>query len=191
MTDQLDHLMEQARQGDRDACWRLIGPHRGLVYATAFGMLKNIEQAEDLLHEVLVQATASIGGLRNPSRLPGWLHTMTRNMAMDLIRREQRRRQAHAGAARQATVLPVADWTEKEHWLVTMEEAIHELPEPFRVVLALKYMNDYSCAQIAGILDLSVPAVKSRLFEARKLLRKKTAALAQARELDHHDTRTI
>ena len=187
----IDKLLEWARQGNREACWRLIAPHRGLIYATALGMLKDPDQAADLLAEALLAAARSIGSLRRADRLPGWLHSLTRNLALDLIRREQRRRKAMARAAREAAVVPVADWVEKERRLATMEEAIGELPEPFRVILALKYMNGYSCARMAEILDISVSAVKSRLFEARKLLRKKTEALARAREMDGHESRTV
>jgi RNA polymerase sigma-70 factor (ECF subfamily) len=75
--------------------------------------------------------------------------------------------------------VPIGDIMAQEEWLTNMEEALGQLPEPFRVILALKYMHHASCQEIAQILDLSMPAVKSRLFEARKLLRKKTELLAE------------
>ena len=84
-----------------------------------------------------------------------------------------------------ATVVPVGEAQEKERRLVTMEEAMKGLPEPFRVILNLKYMNDYSCKEIAEVLEISVAAVKSRLFEARKLLRRMTDALAEREESSH------
>ncbi|MCE5229754.1 sigma-70 family RNA polymerase sigma factor [bacterium] len=178
--------LELARDGDRDAFWRLVAPHRGLIFATALGMLKDPEAAEDLLHETLLAAARSIGSLREAPCLPGWLHTMTRNLALDMIRRQRRRRKVMAEAAREARVVPSDEWVQKEAWLTTMEAAIDELPEPFRVVLALKYMNEYSYEQIAEVLGISLGAVRSRLFEARKLLKQKTESLAQAREVDHH-----
>lgn len=183
--------LDLARDGDREAFWRLIGPHRGLIFATAIGMLKDPEAAEDLLHETLLTAARSIGTLRELPCLPGWLHTMTRNLALDTIRRQQRRRKAMATAARETRIVPASEWTEKEAWLTTMETAINDLPEPFRVVLALKYMNDYTYEQIAATLGITLGAVRSRLFEARKLLKHKTEALAQAREAEDHGSRTV
>lgn len=183
--------LELARDGDRDAFWRLIAPHRGLIFATALGMLKDPEAAEDLLHETLLAAARSIGTLRELPCLPGWLHTMTRNLALDSIRRQRRRRRVMAAAAREARVVPADEWVQKEAWLATMETAIDEMPEPFRVVLALKYMNEYSYEQIAEMVGISLGAVRSRLFEARKLLKTKTESLAQAREVDDHGSRTI
>ena len=73
-------------------------------------------------------------------------------------------------AGRTAEVVRVSEMARKEKWLNQMEDSMQHLPEPFRVILGMKYMNSYSCRQIAEILDISVPAVKSRLFEARKLL---------------------
>lgn len=96
-----------------------------------------------------------------------------------------------AAAAREARVVPADEWVQKEAWLATMETAIDEMPEPFRVVLALKYMNEYSYEQIAEMVGISLGAVRSRLFEARKLLKTKTESLAQAREVDDHGSRTI
>lgn len=183
--------LELAREGDREAFWRLVGPHRGLIFATALGMLKDPEAAEDLLHETLLTAARSIGTLRDLPCLPAWLHTMTRNLALDSIRRQQRGRRAMAAAARQTRVIPVGEWVEKEAWLTTMEQAIGELPEPFRVILALKYINEYSYEQISRALGITLGAVRSRLFEARKLLKSKTEALAQAREAKDNGSRTV
>ena len=66
------------------------------------------------------------------------------------------------------------------------EADLRQLPEPFRVILALKYMNAYSCREMAEILDISISAVKSRLFEARKLLRRTTERLAAEKKEDDH-----
>jgi len=175
-------LFEQATRGDREAFWRLVLPYRGLIYSVAFGMLHSHERAEDLLHDVLLTAWGALSNLRDPAKLSSWLYAITRNRIMDLARREERLRAALHEQARGAAVVPVREMLEREAWLDRMEASIARLPEPFRVILALKYMNDYSCREIAEILDLSVAAVKLSLFEARKLLRKLTESLAAKEE---------
>ena len=181
-------LFQRARDGDREAFWELILPYRGLIYSVALGMLKNHERAEDHLHEVLLAAFRSLSNLRSGAKLGGWLFSITRNQIMDGMRKEERLRHALQGTRGQmTTVVPVTELVEKEQWLQRLEEALQLLPEPFRVILALKYMNDYSCREIAEILDISVSAVKSRLFEARKLLRKKTDSLAAGAEKGERD----
>ncbi len=183
-------LFRRAREGDRQAFWELVLPFRELIYSVALGMLKNHEQAEDQLHEVLLQAFRSLSNLRDPARLGSWLYSMTRNLSLDQIRKAQRLRGAiyasHGHGTSVAPVVPVEQRKEKEQWLTWMKAALDQLPEPFRVALALNYMNDTSCQEMAEILELTVPAVKSRLFQARKLLRRKTETLAaKEKGLDH------
>ena len=183
MVEVNQNLFERAAGGDRDAFWQLILPYRGLIYSVALSMLKNRERAEDQLHDVMLIAFGSLSNLRRPERLASWLFSLTRNRVLDLVRREERLRGViHDRAVGPVPVVMVTELGDKEAWLVTMEEALDHLPEPFRLILALKYVNDYSCREIAEILDLSVPAVKSRLFEARKLLRKTTQGLAAKKE---------
>lgn len=189
MTNVDPQLFERAARGDRDAYWRLIGSYRGLIYSVARGMLRDHEQAEDQLHEVLLTAFRSLPSLRKPDRLPSWLYSLTRNHIMDRMRRERRIREAASvQAAEQAfQVVSVAEMGEREAWMVRMEQAMNRLPEPFRIILAMKYMNNFSCREIAEVLEISVSATKSRLFEARKLLRKMTEQIAkdEDREADH------
>lgn len=183
---QVEHY-EEAAAGDREAFWRLVSPYRGLVYSVAYGILKDPEKAEDLLHEVLVKAYQALPNLRDPKKLSSWLYSMTRFQCNELMRKEKRRRKLiERSGPTLNRVVPVGEWREKEQWLTMMEEALLELPEPFRVILAMKYTNDASCRDIGDTLGISIPAVKSRLFEARKLLRKKTQARAnRAEEGDH------
>lgn len=177
MTPIDQNLFQRASQGDRDAFWRLAGAYRGLIYSVALGMLRDHERAEDALHDVLLLAFQNLPNLRDAAKLPGWLYSLTRNHIMDAMRREERLRRSALGAARLAEVVPVAELIKKEGDLKRLEQALNLLPEPFRVILGLKYMNDYSCREIGEILGIDVATVKSRLFEARKLLRKKTESL--------------
>jgi len=172
-------MFQRAVEGDREAYWTLILPYRGLIYSVAAGMLKDDERAKDLLHDTLIHAFKSLPNLRSPSKLPSWLYSMTRNRARDFVRREQRMRQSLFSAAKDLNEKPPqSEAIEREFRLNRMEEGIAQLPEPFRIILGLKYMNRYSCKEIAEILEITVSAVKSRLFEARKLLRKITETLS-------------
>lgn len=180
-------LFKRAKKGDSDAFWTLVSPYRGLIYSVALGILKDSERAEDQLHDVLVTAFKSLANLRDVAKLPSWLHSLTRFRTMELIRKEQRLRGALHQPGAMAPVVSVNELAEKEKWLTHMEDALNHLPEPFRVILGMKYMNDYSCKEMADILDISIPAVKSRLFEARKLLRKMTEALAGKESETNHE----
>jgi RNA polymerase sigma-70 factor (ECF subfamily) len=184
-------LFSEACQGDRTAFWKLVVPYRGLIYSVAYGMLRNPQRAEDQVHDVFLIAFRSLTSLRVPERLPNWLYSMTRNHICDLMRREERFRKAVREITETAEVVHLSQIREKEEWMDLMDAAMRQLPESFRVILGLKYFNDYSCQEIAEILDISVAAVKSRLFEARKLLRKKTETLSKEAKEQNNEMRRI
>jgi len=175
--DLLQIRFKKALRGDQDSFWALIEPHSGLIYSVAFGILKDPEQAQDILHEVYIEAFKSISNLRKANRLPAWLHSLTRNLCYNIIRKSIRAEQGKVQVLRaRPKVVPIDEVLIKEEELKQLQIALGELPESFRIILGMKYMNQknfshcYSCKEIAGILDISVEAVKSRLFEARKLL---------------------
>jgi RNA polymerase sigma-70 factor (ECF subfamily) len=181
MSREQQSLYDRACAGDGDAYWQLVLPHRGLIYAVAFGLVRSHERAEDLLHDVLVHAFRTLPNLREVDRLPSWLYTVARNRILDALRRESRTRRVMAASAHEPRVIPMGERLEKEAWLTTMETAMEGLPEPFRLILAMKYMNHYKIDQIAEMLDITPAAAKSRLFHARKLLRDQTQTLASGR----------
>jgi RNA polymerase sigma-70 factor (ECF subfamily) len=187
MADIDQDLFRSAAHGDQAAYWELMAPYRGLVYSVAYGMLKDPEKAEDHLHDTLIHAFRTISNLRDPAKLPSWLYSTARNLALDKLRRERRVRQALNKNIDELTrVTPISEAISKEAWLSHMEECLVHLPEPFRVILGLKYMNSYTCKEIAGILDLTEGATKSRLFYARKLLREQMAKPSAANRERRH-----
>ncbi len=167
----LQKRFKKACQGDNDSFWALIEPYSGLIYSVAFGIMKNHEQSQDILHEVYIRSFKSLSNLRNPNRLTSWLYTMTRNICYDILRKNIRIDKGKAQVVdAQPKVVSIHEVLIKEEDLKQLQVALEKLPEPFRVILGMKYMNHFSCKYIADILDISVEAVKSRLFEARKLL---------------------
>jgi len=157
--------------GDSDAYWQLIEPFSGLIYSVALGILKDPELAQDILHEVYVKAFHSLGNLLSPQSISSWLHSITRNLCYERLRKrgrlDKKKKQIFNHKPR---VVPIQEILIKEEELQLLQKALDSLPEPFRVILGMKYMNRLKCKEIAGILDISEQAVKSRLFEARKLL---------------------
>ncbi len=162
---------KKAVAGDVDAFWALIEPYSGLIYSVAFGILKDPERAQDILHDAYLKAFRSLNNLRNPGLLASWLHSLTRNLCYEVLRKDARAERKKIEVFRhRPRVVPIYEVLVKEEELRQLQKALATLPEPFRIVLGMKYMNRYSCKEIAEVLDISIAAVKSRLFEARKLL---------------------
>ena len=165
---------QKAVEGDEEAFWALIEPYGGLIYSVAHAILKDHERSRDILHEAYIKAFGSLSNLRDAEKLASWLHSLTRNLCYDAMRKDSRLgRAAPQLLERAAQVVTITEATEaliKKEELEHLEKALASLPEPFRLILGMKYMNRYSCKEIALALDISVEAVKSRLFEARKLV---------------------
>ncbi|MFH0795010.1 MAG: RNA polymerase sigma factor [bacterium] len=174
---------QKAVQGNEEAFWALIEPFGGLIYSVAYAILKDHERSRDILHEAYIKSYASLSNLRDPDKLSSWLHSLTRNLCYDAMRKDSRLgRVAPQLFEHGARVVSITEATEsliKKEELESLEKALASLPEPFRLILGMKYMNRYSCKEIALALDIGVEAVKSRLFEARRLV---------ARRMEQYDS---
>jgi len=169
-------LLQRALQGDPEAFWQLVRPHERLLFSVAFGVVKDSEEAQDVVQDTYVRAFSTLGSLRAPEKIGGWLFAMARNIAFEHVRKSERQNRAHAQRP-QPEVIPVTELMMQEEESQQLEEAFKLLPEVHRIVLSLKYMNNLSCKEIAETLGIGVEAAKSRLFEARKALRARMATM--------------
>lgn len=169
-------LYERSLEGDTEAFWELIRPSERLIFSAALGVMRDPERAQDVVHDVYVRAFSTLGNLRSPTKLNWWLYSMGRNVAHEHLRRQGRQERIKGDPRSHPEVISVSEMMIAEEELRMLTEAMDGLPEAHREVLTLKYMNHFSCKEIAETLDIGVEAAKSRLFEARKLLRKRMMA---------------
>jgi RNA polymerase sigma-70 factor (ECF subfamily) len=155
--------------------------HAPRVYSLALRMLGNTADAEDVTQEVLLQVACKPDTFRGNSSLPTWLHRVTVNTVLALRRRCARRKDRPAGqldhfcanAAHAFSRRPVASPESRlkgEELRQQLERAIARLPELYRDVFVLADVEELPNAEIGQLLDLSLPAVKSRLHQARLAL---------------------
>jgi RNA polymerase sigma-70 factor, ECF subfamily len=154
------------------------------VYNLARRMLGRDADAEDVTQDVLLQVVRKLPTFRGESAFPTWLHRVTVNAAL-AHRRKRGQREQHevrdpldSFLDEEHHAVPVKRWNvrpedhaldEETHRLI--EEAIAQLPESYRDVFVLADIEGLSNPEIADLLGLSVPAVKSRLHRARLLMR--------------------
>lgn len=122
-------------------------------------------RAEDAVHDAFVKLIQHCDGLRDrpEAQLSGWLAVVVKNTALDMLRREQ-----HETALDGAPWEPAVPADEGEfHALVAL---IRGLPEDYRRVLELRFVAEWSLAEIAQALGLTENTVKTRIFRGRKLL---------------------
>lgn len=157
------------------------------IFNIARRMLGNDADAEDVTQEVLIQVIRKLDTFRGESQLGTWLHRVTVNAAL-AHRQKRANRQKHEvneaidEIAHPAPSAPASHWSappeepvlaEEQQQLI--EKAIETLPNPFRDVFVLADVEGLPNAEIAEMLGLSVPAVKSRLHRARLRMRDQLA----------------
>lgn len=186
-------LVRAAQSGDAQAWPLLIDRFEDLVVATAFGFCGNLDEAPDVAQEALAQAVRNIASLQDPNAFPAWLLSLVRTANG---RRTRRRRLAteHLDTG-DSRISGAALWVDQvggpEQVAIEAAEtarvrnAIEQLPEGERCVVALHYLAEMPYADVAGFLDISVSAAKKRAWSARKRLKETlpmaTDALAAAR----------
>jgi RNA polymerase sigma-70 factor (ECF subfamily) len=172
-------LMSLVAGGDTSAFEKLIERHQALVVGTVARMLGSNSDVEDLAQQVFLRVWRSAGRYVARAKFTTWLLKITRNLVFNEMRRTKRHAHVPMQQEGQVEQIPVKDESvqspaesllEKE-LQQAIESAIIELPATQRMALILRRYEDRSYEEIADVLNLSVPAVKSVLFRARTELR--------------------
>ena len=159
-------LIHRCQVGDEQAFAALFHKYKNLVYKTAYLMLGDAYEAEDVLQEVFVQVCKSLN-VYDPEKgaFTTWLHRITVNRCLNW--RRKRRPSLSLDRVHISLPSPEGRMEEKAVW-----QAVRGLSEKLRAVVVLRYYWELSYAEIAQILDIPLGTVKSRLNLALKTLRK-------------------
>jgi RNA polymerase sigma-70 factor (ECF subfamily) len=172
-------LMRLVSRGDTNAFEELIERHQTLVAGTVARMLSSNSDVEDIAQQVFIRVWKSARRYVPRAKFTTWLLKITRNLVFNELRRTKRHAHVPLQSEPGAEDPPLKDGTNlapdasllESELQRTIEEAILQLPETQRLALVLRRYEQLSYEQIAEVLDLSVPAVKSVLFRARSELR--------------------
>ena len=163
-----EQLILRAQAGDREAFAGLFEQYKNLVYKSAYLMLGNAHDAEDVLQEVFVLVHRSLAGF-DPRKgaFSTWLHRITINQCLN-----QRRRHNLVTVSLEdgplASEFPGAQLADKE----AVWQAMRSLSDKQQAVVILRYYWELPYAEVAQILEIPLGTVKSRLDLALKTLRK-------------------
>lgn len=180
-----DHrLVEQCIAGDQDAFAEIVRKYQTLVCSVAYGSTGNLGTSEELAQEAFVSAWKSITDLREPGKLRQWLCGITRNLANNKVRGQQRDVLGHAGALDQAEALELksvdpADTTIAKEEVELLNRTLANMPTDYREPMVLFYRENHSVARVAELLELSTDNVKQRLSRGRRMLREEVAAVVE------------
>lgn len=162
------NLVSAAQDGDATAFDLLIQRHQERVFALAYHMLGNAEDAKDVQQEAFVRAWTKIRGFRELSSFTTWLHKIAVNICL-----AKRRGSRPVYSLEQDEALAVqSDSTDCQERLVNalvVRELLDELPAGHRTLLVLREVDGMSIEEIAEVTGSSVGAVRKQLWRVRKL----------------------
>ena len=177
-------LVAQTQAGNLDAFTELVGRHDRKILRLARHITGNEEDAEDVLQESFLNAYSHIGTFAGNSKFYTWLVRITVNQALMKLRKRKTGKEVSLDEPVQGEtddlVREIAVWDEtpertysQEEMRRILDEAIESLEPIYRTVFVLRDVEELSTEETAQTLEISVPAVKSRLLRARLQLREK------------------
>ena len=164
-------LVEKARRGDERAFGLLVQKYQRAAYAVAYSVTGRHEDSEDAAQEAFLVALERLEECRSPERFAGWLMTIVRNRARNLVRREVLRETDQVPVSASAgTPTPDKD-AELTELKDVLGDALRALPEVQRQVVLLHDLEGWKHREIADRIGLPSGTVRSHLHFARKALR--------------------
>jgi RNA polymerase sigma-70 factor (ECF subfamily) len=185
MSEQERDWVQQALGGDRSAFSRLVEVYQGPVYNLTYRLLGNPEEAEDAAQETFVRAFTRMNQYDPDRKFSTWLFSIANHHCIDRLRKRRATfvsiddnpvLQNLRGKAPQPEQRAMASELSAE-----VQRLLLHLEPEYRTPLVLRYWEEYSYSEIAQAMDISVSAVKSRLFRARKQM---AALVARSQEAD-------
>lgn len=169
-------LVERAQAGDREALGDLFVRHSQTVRRLLAGVIGPSSDLDDLVQDVFVQVFRSLPGFRRESRFSTWLHQVTLYAAYNHLRRP--RRVVLSERAEDAAAEPVGEpgpfaSLHGRQALSRLDAILAAIKPKKRIAFILFAVEGYSVNEISEMVRAPVPTVKSRIWFARRELRRR------------------
>jgi RNA polymerase sigma-70 factor, ECF subfamily len=177
-------LVSRAQSGDNEAFAELVGRYQNKIYRLARNITQSNEDAEDVLQETFLKAYSHLDGFQRNSKFYTWIVRIAVNESLMKLRKRKSDRTVPLDepldTGEESVAREIAVWDDnpeqrysREEMQEILDEAVESLKPDFRTVFMLRDIEELSTEETAEALDISIPAVKSRLLRARLALREK------------------
>lgn len=187
MEQSMKELVEKAVEGDQQAVAVLYERTNRKAYYLALQLVKDQDQAQDILQDAYLKVFTNLGMLQQPENFQGWLDTIVINKSKDYLKKKKPVLFSQMAAKEEADSGPDfedesgyfspekrVDYSETKRLI---QEMIDRLPEAQRMAVVLYYLENLPVARIARIMECSEGTVKSRLNYGRKSIKEQVLAL--------------
>lgn len=180
-------LAKLARNGDRAAFEELVQLYKDKIYHLAYRMLGNKQEAEDAVQETFLRVFLNLARYDEAQKFSTWIFRIGTNLCIDRLRKKRPNYSLDAelpeGEGGDWYSMLASEDPSPEDQLVLSEtqsqirQAIDVMPDKYKSVVVLRYLQDMSLQEIGDVLDMPVTTVKTRVHRGREFLRKQLEKL--------------
>jgi len=171
-----ENLILLLKKGDHAAFRKLVLEHSSMVYNICFNILHNQKDAEDITQEVFITIYTSISSFENKCKLSTWIYRIAVNKCNDYIRKINRKKRFSIFKAKPLNMvsnletedLNPAELLEAEEFQSYVGSILQKIPDKQRIAFTLSKMDGFSYKEISEQMNMSLSAVESLIFRARK-----------------------
>ncbi len=161
----------RAQAGDRDALDCLLQAVQTPLYRYIMGITNDVHLSEDILQEVFVLIYCKLGWLREPELFRAWAYRIATRETFKFLKREKRWQEQVREEEILANITAVTPETFGSEITAQLPSLIANISPASRAVIVLHYLHEMTLDEIAGVLDIAVGTVKSRLAYGLNALR--------------------
>jgi RNA polymerase sigma-70 factor (ECF subfamily) len=171
-----DALVNAARAGSSDAFGELVDRYRAPVVRLAYRLTRDPDEAKDIAQDAFLRAYRRLGDFHPDRPFSRWLFVIARNASLDALRR--RRRASNLSVEEPLPEPSPEDEAMRRSDADSVHRALGGLPDKYRIVLELYYIDELRYREIADVLDIPIGTVKTYISRAKRRLRDEIASNA-------------
>ena len=170
-------LVLASRAGDRGAFGQIVRRYQAMISGLVYAACGDLHRSEDIAQDTFISAWKSLSGLRDASKLPGWLCQIARRRMADSARKTSANEVpfGQAFSSGQEPAAPIAEPLSADE-CEFLWRTLAGIPQPYRETLVLFYRQEQSTAQVAAAMETSEASVRQRLTRGRQMLREELAS---------------
>ena len=176
---EINDLIQACKKNQRIAQSQLYQLYKEKLYMVSLKYCRNVEEAEDLLHDAFLTIFSSIKSYKNRGSFEGWMKRIVINKAIDRYRKKTYHSEINDDMIEDTTILE----EEMTIPLSAITNFVQELPDQYRLVFSLYQLDGYSHKEVATMLSISESTSKSNFHRAKVILKRKILGLQNSPHL--------
>jgi RNA polymerase sigma-70 factor (ECF subfamily) len=147
---------------------RCVTENKENVYRLAYSYVKNSTDALDIVQDSIQKAFAASEKLKNSASMKSWFYRIVVNTSLDFMRKQKK-----IQIVDENTLESIIQGSHDSYPNIDLDKALDDLPTIYRSVIVLRYFDDLKIEEVAEVLNENVNTIKTRLYQALKILRVK------------------